>query len=326
MPNPVPGDLHVSGPLTDISVAYVMDQTRFIADQVFPNVSVTKQGDLYYKYDKGDWFRTDAQKRAPGAESVGTGWRVSTDSYYADVWALHVDVDDQTRANADSQFNLDRDATRRVTNDLLIRRDKEWISKFFGTGIWDTNITGVASGATGNQINQWNGASTTPIEDIFTQRMNMLEKTGFEPNVLVMGARVWQVLANHAQILERIKYTQAGFITEDLVARAFGVDRIIVAKATENTAVENKAGTTSFGFMAGKSVLLAYSAPNPGLMTPSAGYTFSWSGFNGSAGLGTRVKKFRIEERAADRVEGEMAFALKAVCTDLGCFYSGAVA
>jgi hypothetical protein len=324
---PTPGDLHVSVPLTNISVAYQQDASRYIASQVFPNIPVQKQSDKYYKYDKGDWFRTDVQRRGPGAESVGLGWHISTDSYFADVWAVHADVSDQTRSNADATFNLDRDSTTLVTNHLLLRRDKQWITNFFTSGVWDTNIVGVGATPSAGQVLQWNLAGSTPIEDIYAQSMNMMEKTGYMPNTLVMGARVWQILANHPEIIDRVKYTQAGFLTEEIISRAFGVERILVAQATENTMIENKTSpfVGTFSFLAGKNVLLCYSNPNPGLMQPSAGYTFSWNGYLGASAFGTRMKKFRVETRASDRVEGEMAFSLKAVSTDLGCFYSGVV-
>lgn len=324
MPNPVPSDLHVSTPLTNVSVAYIQSADRFIADRVFTNIPVQKQSDQYYKYDKGDWFRTDVQKRAPGTPSVGSDWRISRDTYYADVWAIHKDIDDQMRGNADNIFNLDRDATTFLTNQCLLRRDKEWITRYFTTGVWDTNVVGVGAAPGAGQVLQWSVANSTPIEDIYAQRIAMLEKTGYMPNTLVLGARVWQILANHAEIIERVKYTQAGFVTEELVARAFGVDRILIAYATENTA--NEFATASFSFMAGKHAFLCYSNPTPSLLQPSAGYTFSWNGYMGASAFGVRIKRFRMEENSSDRVEAEMAFALKAVSTDLGTFFQNVVA
>jgi hypothetical protein len=79
-------------------------------------------------------------------------------------------------------------------------------------------------------------------------------------------------------------------------------------------------------FQAGKHGFLCYSPPSPGLLQPAAGYNFTWRGFLGSGGFGNRVKRFRIEERAATRIEGEMSFALKPVSTDLGVFFNGLVA
>jgi hypothetical protein len=61
-------------------------------------------------------------------------------------------------------------------------------------------------------------------------------------------------------------------------------------------------------------------------MTPSAGYTFTWNGLLGSSAFGSRISRFRINEKRVDRIEGEMAFDFKVVGADLGYFFSGAVA
>ena len=45
MPQPNSTDVHVDGPLTNLSVGFKNDAKNFIADQVFPNVSVAKQTD-----------------------------------------------------------------------------------------------------------------------------------------------------------------------------------------------------------------------------------------------------------------------------------------
>jgi len=324
--NPTPSDLHVDVPLTNLSIAYFQDESKYIADKVFGNIPVQKQSDLFWRYNKGDWFRSDAQKRAPGAESVGSGWNVTTDSYFADVWAIHKDVDDQTRANADSVFKLDSDATKFVTNQLLMRRDLLWLSTFFTTSVWDTDITGVAGTPTAGQVKQWDQAGSTPIEDVYAQVINVEEQTGHAPNTMVIGTRVWQQLQNHAQIIDRVKYTKPGgaFLNEALVAQALGLDKLLIARATNNTAAEGAA--TSMSFMAGKHGFLCYTNPSPGLQTASAGYTFSWNGYMGASSFGTRIKRFRMDENAAERIEGEMAFSLKSVATDLGVFYSGLVA
>jgi hypothetical protein len=67
------------------------------------------------------------------------------------------------------------------------------------------------------------------------------------------------------------------------------------------------------GFM-----LLLYVPPAPSILTPAAGYTFSWTGYMGASALGGRIKRFRLEENASDRIEMEMAFDMKVVCADLG--------
>jgi hypothetical protein len=330
MPNPTPSLLHVDVPLTNISVGYMQDQSLYVADQVFPKVPVQHQSNLYWKYNKSEWRRTEVQKRAPSTESVGAGWRMSQDSYFAHVYALHKDIDDQLRANADSVFSLNRDATQFVTDQLLLHREIDWVSTYFASGVWDTDLDGVASGPGAGEFLQWDQAGSTPIEEITEQKIMMAEQTGFMPNTLVLGAYVEHALQHHADILDRIKYTQRGQVTREILASLFGVDRILVPMATKNTGpmMQTVAATESnavYSFTHGKNALLVYAAPSPSLMQPSGGYTFEWVGYAGSNERGLRVKNFRMELIASDRIEGEAAYDMKVVSPDVGTLFSAAV-
>ena len=332
MPNPAQSDLHVNVPLTNVSVAYLQSPTEYIANKVFPQVPVQKQSDLYWKYSKSDWRRTDVQKRAPGTESPGVGWKFDTDSYYCHVYAVHKDIDDQVRANADSNFRLDSDATKFITNQLLLKRDSDWANAYFKTGVWATDRTGVTSGPNSAQYVQWDQAGSDPIADIARYTIDFRELTGFSPNTMVVGANVMRVLKNHPDILDRIKYTQKGVVTEDLIAGLFGVGKMLVSYAT-STAVaeindaEDQDAAATYSFLANsKAALLCHTPSAPSLMTPAAGYTFTWNGYAAGNGYGIKVKSFREERIASDRVEAEMTYDMKVVAPDMGVFLASAVA
>lgn len=322
--NPTPGDVHVNRVLTQISIAYVLRESVFVAPRVFPNIPVTQQTNLYRTYERGDWFRVEAGKRAPATESRGGGWRVGTASYQAFVYAIHQDIDDQTRANADADIDLDTGATRYVTQQLMLLREQIWAATYFAAGIWGTNLTGVAAAPGANQFLQWNDAASDPIMDIQRQALIMERSTGFRPNRLVISPEVELQLLNHPDIIDRIKYTQRGQASLDLLSALFNVEEVLVPHAIVNSGPEG--GADSFGFIYGKGALLVYAAPNPSLMEPSGGYSFSWTGYVGAGPMGNRVKRFRLEQIASDRVEGEMAFDMKLVAPEVGVFFASAVA
>jgi hypothetical protein len=332
MPNPTQSDLHVNVPLTNVSVAYMQDKASFIADKVFPRVPVQKQSDLFWKYSKSDWRRTDAQKRAPGTETVGTGWKVDTGQYFAQVWGVHKDIDDQIRANADSNWSLDRDATTFVTNQLLLRRDLDWNDSYFKTGVWGKDLTGVASGPTGDQFLQWNDSASDPIVQFANLQTEFILQAGRKANTLVLGAEAITSLKNHPDIIDRIKYTQRGVVTEDLLASLFDVEKILVSYASytdvaeRNDTVEQDEAATYKFMNNSKSALLCYTPSTPSLMTPAAGYIFTWNGYLAGNNYGIRMKNFRMEHIAADRIEGEMTYDMKVVAEDMGIFLESAVA
>ena len=316
MAQPTSNDVHVDAILTNISVAYIQEQSAYIASQVFPLIPVEKQSDKYFTYAKGDWFRDEAQLRAPATESAGSGYTLATSSYSTQVYAFHKDVDDQVRANADTPLNPDRDATTFVTQRMLMRQEVQWTSDFFASGIWANDVT---------PSNLWSDyTSSDPIGDVETGKAAMLNSTGYLPNTLVLGYDVFRQLRHHPDIVDRVKYTSAENVTEDILARFFGVDRIMVARAIRNTGLEGAAN--SFSNIAGKNAALYYVAPTPGLLTPSAGYTFAWRGVSDGMGANIGITRFRMPELRADRIEAQMAWDNKVIASDLGYFFASCVA
>lgn len=325
MPQPTQSQVHVDAILTNISVAYMQRAENFIADRVFPVVPVDKQSDKFFKYDKNDWLRDEAQQRADGTESVGSGYNITTDTYYAPVYSIHKDIGDQTRANADAPINVDREAAEFVTHRLLLRRELQFVQDFMTTGVWGTDKTGVSASPTTGQTIQWSDyTNSDPIEDIEEAKSGILSVTGMEANTLVLGYDVFRTLKNHPDLVDRIKYTSSQTITEDMLARMFDIDRVLVSKSIKAT---NKEGATgAYSFTTGKTALLAHVAPNPGILTPSAGYTFTWTGVSQGLGATIGTSSFRMESLRATRVESEIAFDNKVIGADLGYFWNTIVA
>jgi hypothetical protein len=328
MPYIQPGrsDVHVNRPLTNISLAFMQSQDVFVADRAFSNVPVAKQSDLYFTYDRGYFFRDEMQKRAPGTESAGASYAVSTESYRTHVWALHKDIADQLRSNADTPIAPDREATEFLTLQALISKEKNWTSQFFVTGIWTTEVTGVAGAPAGGQFQRWDEAASTPIEDVRLGIRTVQELTGRRPNRMVVSRPVYDALVDHPDIIGRIDRGQTAgtaLVLRANIAALFELDEILVMDSIENTAAEGAANVHAF--IAGKHALLLFTPPSPGIMVPASGYTFSWTGFLGAGALGTRIKRMRMEHLESDRVEIEMAFDHKLVSAELGYFFLTAV-
>ena len=210
----------------------------------------------------------------------------------------------------------------------MIFRENNWANQFFQTGIWATDLTGIAGVNSGDNRMYWSNDASTPIEDVRAMVTAMLKATGKVPNTLVLGREVMDVLLDHPDIIDRLKYGQtAGAVAQtDLsdLAALFKIPRVFVLNAIQNTAEEGEPDVIEF-IGDSKSALLCYAAPTAGLRTASAGYTFSWNGFLGASALGSRIRKFRHELINSDRVEIDMAYAPKVVATKLGTFLDGIV-
>lgn len=323
MPNM--NDAHIDRALTNISVAYLQDASAFIADKVFRVIPVQRQSDVFYTYNKGDFMRDEAQLRGAGTESAGGDYGVeASEPYYCRKHAFHKDVTEEERANYDEPLDADRDATDFVSQKMLIRREMQWASNFFKTGVWGREIAGDTTAGV-NKAVKWDQATSNPIKDITDAAVQMASETGYKPNVLVLSPFAFNALKNHEDILDRIKYTQKGIVTADLLATLFEVDHVYVAWSVVNSAAQGAADNVNF--IMGKHALLCYSNPNPGLRKPSAGYIFAWKGLKGSGAYGNRIVRLPMDMLGlgTERIEGEMAFDIKKICGDLGVFFKDIV-
>lgn len=268
--------------------------------------------------------------RADATESAGSGVNLTTQTYSAKVYGLHQDIGAQVRSNADPAVDIDVIATRQLMQKMLIRRERIFVAKYMVPSVWGTTITGVASAPSGVQTIQWNDdANGDPISDVLLGQTTILQNTGFKPNILVLTWPVYQTLRKHPLIVDRIKYTTptfTGTITTALLAELFDVEEVLVSEAVYNSAAQGQ--TAVMAFAAGKTALLAYRARAPGLMVPTAGYCFGWTGLIANNNMGVAVYQIPMPWRGTKtvRTEAEMAFDMQIVGTDLGYFFDTIVA
>lgn len=331
---PTPGDVHVNKPLTNLSIAYMQSQDNFVARRAFPIVSSDHMSDRYYVYDVGTFNRDSMKKRAAGAETAEITHELSDTAFTCDVWGVHENVADQSVSNQDSIIDLENDAMELVSRAGLIRYEREFASTAFKDATWSLNVDGAGTrspnfdptGTAANDVLYWNNEASTPIEDIEQLIDRVGEATGYRPNVLTLGRRVWTALKHHVDIVGRVdrgQTTGTAKVTQAAVADLFEIDELQVMDAIYNSAKEG--ATTKNQYITGKSALLHYRADSPGRKKPSSGYTFVWNAYAGLPEGGARIKTFRQEENAALRVEGEIAFKMVVTGKDLGAYFKNIV-
>lgn len=313
----------VDAVLTNISVGYLQEQDTFISTKVFPVVPVSKQSGVYYKYNAEDWTRDEAQKRADTTESAGSGYEVGTDRYDADVYAFHKDVGSQLRANAESVINLDSDATKFVASRILLKQERVFVNDFLKTGVWGTDLTGSATGSGEGEFTQFDEATGDPISQFEELKDLISGVTGLDTNTLVLGKRVYSKLKNHPEIIDRIKYTSSEAVTQQLIARMLEIETVHVMRSVFNSAKEGQPKNLQYNFA--DDAWFGHVAANPGMLTPSAGYTFAWDGVSDGMGLEIGTVTIPLPLKRATRIESQSAWDNKVVAPELGVFLKGAV-
>jgi Phage major capsid protein E len=323
MPSPTISQVHIDRPLTNMTVAFLQAREAYLAASVFPTIPSPNKSDLYFEFPRQYWLANRTHKRAAGTQAARTGYKLITTQYNCERDAIGHQIPDPIRANADNPLDLDMAGTQFVAQQLMLALEIDWVAKFFAASIW----TGSSTGADLTASPTWDDAASTPIEDIRTQKRAVLQSTGFEPNCLVLGKSTFDRLCDHPDIVDRIKYGQTAggpaTANEETLAKLLGLDKIVVARAVQNTGTEEAAA--SYSFIAGTTkALLVYAAPNPGLMVPSGGYRFTWGGTGN--GQGVEVKRYRDEPLESDVIEGGIWYSHKLVSAALGAFWGTAVA
>lgn len=319
--NDLQGTIHVDTYLTTYSESYIQDSANFVAGKASSLITVVKESDKYVVYPRGYFWRDEAQVRPLGGRPVQVSYKVDSGQYLAEEWALEHTIDDRQRQNADAPIRLDENATKLLTGKQMIRADRMWCQKFFVSGAWDMEVDG-ASGA----FTPFNDISSTPLATIDDFREIIAQSTGFMPNTLVLGSGVKKALRNNPDILDRIKFTQRGSITNEILAALFEVENVIVARAVYNAAAEG--ADDDFVFIADpNAMLLAYIDPNPGLDSPTAIANFAWTGLIPGQGneFGGVIERGRDERAHSDWFQSRQAYDMRQVSQDLAVFFPNAV-
>ena len=312
---------HIDRALTNISVAYMQGDDAFIADKVFPIINVTKQSDVYFKYSKADMFRNEVQERGRGAESAGGNWNVElADPYYCRKYAFHYDITQEERVNYDKPLDVERDTTEWLSQKMLLKRELDFADKFFKTGVWSKDVQ-----ADGTTIKKWTDQMSDPVKQVNDLMLEMAEASGKKPNFAIMAPDVLYALKNHEAIMDRIKYTQKGIITLDLIASLFELDKIFVPWGIFNDGPQTPGYDelkTDMNFIYKGKMLLGYRATRPSLKQPTAGYIFAWTGLEGASSYGSRMVRIKMDQLGlgTERLEMEMAYDQKVICKDMGMF------
>lgn len=321
MPQPTSSQVWVDQLLTNVSVAYQNDE--YIADSLFPTLPVMKQSGIVPQISQSAFFRNDAKLRAPGAKSVGTGFKVdNTTTYFCPRYSIRHEIPDEVRDNAASVYDQDRLSTNLVTEQLMLTREVAFATSLFTSSVW----TGGASASDNTISVVWsNYGSSSPLTEIQGWRDTFTGSLPKEPNKFVIGRLVWTQLKYHPDVVDMLKYTTPikGPIAPAIFASMIEVDNVYVGKAIYTTSVEGTAeSAVVYSRIWGKHALLLYTPNGPQLDTPAAGYTVVWQRVPAAVQY---IKRMRDEEREIDIIEGNSYYQQKVLVSKAGAFTANVV-
>ena len=305
MAQPTPSDVHIDAALSNISIAYKND--KYVADQVFPIMPVNKQSDKYFIFTKDFWFRNSVEVRGPGSRYAEGGLQLSNTNYECINKGLSFPLPRENIENQDAAIDLETDGADWLGDQFQLDREIALAAKIMDASAWTSTTT--LSGTS-----QWSDyASSDPIANIHTGMEAVKKLIGRYPNVILLGAEVWDKLKWHPDMLDIYKHTNAAVLTREMVAKVFdGIEQLLVGDAIQNSAAEGVA--FNGGYIWPKNTLLLYVPKTPGKRIPAAGYTFVWK----QNGYQIAIEKVEERLRKRDILLADHAFDQKVVGADCG--------
>lgn len=233
----------------------------FILDSVAPTVPVSMEQGFYYKFDFGN-FTIPETIRAPRTVFKEMDWGFSEDTFKLREDGLEGRIDDRERGNVPGEIDLDVGLTRRLTNMVMLSRERRGAQALTSTSNvpYNTTLSGTA---------QWNDGTSSPSAIAATARASMRSRTGFLPNQVTLGYQVAEKLRIHPEVKE---FVEGGRPTNDDLADFFEVQRVVIAETIYNTAKAGQPEVT--GDVWGKDALFSYTTDNISIDEPSFAYQF----------------------------------------------------
>lgn len=318
----------VSARLTQYSFAYSQEADRQMAGRIFTALPVDTQFGTFAKYPKGFFLKSAMSVRPLGQEAKEVTMDMEEATYKAEEYSEQMVVDRRMRAQGLNNEQTDQAITEMLTDHAHIYQENQWASKFFKTGVWGTDLEGVAANPAAGQFLQFDQTDPDTIRTVRAFAQQMKRSTGKRPNTLVVGSDVWEVWMADPQIQELYKYVRAGLVSMDELAQVLGIPRIFMPENIHAIGNFKGNGDLPTDFIVDpKSMWMGFVAPKPAPLVPTAGIFFPWRGLLGAQANddGIVVEKWEDIARASEiqRVTG--AWGMEVIAPDLGVFFENAV-
>jgi hypothetical protein len=314
--------VHTPAFLQNVSLGFTPKD--LIADKVAPRITVNAQSNKYRVFGKNQMLVHES-RWVPGTipNAIQTRWSEGT--YFAELRKLRTPLLDTEVRNADSDLTLRTNYTQNVTNAIAISREARVATLFTTPGNYSAGNKITKAG--GSEWDQTAVVSTAqPLIDIMTLVAAVAQKAMVSISQLsviipepVYLTAIWQ----NQGILDRVKYSERGIVTYDLLAALLGVKEVIpaptmtVGPGPEVADSDVVTGFTST-YLWGDTVWVGLINQGQNEMVPSFARSFNWLAETG--GQPRQIREYRMSDEGQEGnwIECKEAVGEQIVYADAG--------
>ena len=262
--------------LTSIARGY--KNAVFIGERIFPIVETDKEGVTVPTFGKSAFVEFETQ-RAVGADSnILVREKTGSLDLVLNEHDLAAPVD--YREKAESLFNEEAKAVRRVTNGVNLKREL-----YAARLAQDPKVYRQGSVKTLAAADRWVDGKGDPIRVIEAGIETVRNQTGLRPNLMTMGASVMSLLKFHPAIQAAIGGNERKRITIEILKDLFQMDDVVIGEPVSMASMKDAQDKdkTPSDIWADNLMLHYVGKPQPGTESadenePSFGYTLRRKG------------------------------------------------
>lgn len=319
--------------LTNLSMAYFQQATRYVAKAIFPICPVQLSSARYYKFSKADLLRDNVSRKPQFGKVTPAQMGQLSDSYNCYVDQVIVGIDqianlNYQRTNAPGVADPRRAKVKFIAEQMNLHQDIVFAENFFKPGIWANEWTGGAaynkSEKTFYKFTDHNGDPIIFFDDLCTE---IERSTGRRPNRLGLGTETFNALKAHPAVVERVKFggssANPATVNEKVLAELFGIEKVVVLSSIYNAAPMGADEDMNF-ICDPKAAILAYATNTPAIDEPSAGYIFTWDMLGNGQYMPT-LQWDGEDGTHSEFIEGLFSADMKKTADDLAIFLKDCV-
>lgn len=256
--------------LTNASSMYQPE--GFISESLFPVVKVTQTTGKLAKYT-GQHLRVESSVVAGrGAFRRVEAIVRSNSTYSVDRHGLESLITKDDYRNVEKPYDAELDEVMGLTNQLFVEKEIVLATALSDTSVITQTVT--LSGT--SQFNDYDNSD--PLARFSTARLTVKTGSGMFPNCAWMDSYTMNYLRFHPQMLDNLgyKYARSGGLSDDELARALMVKKVLVSDVSYNSAAEGQTDTLASAW--GKHIWFGVCPDTAQVRQLSAGYRLEMAG------------------------------------------------
>jgi len=290
----------------------VHQEKHFVASSLLPIYGSEREVGRYPKFriGKGELLKKESQKRGATGTYNESEEQFEWDSYQTVEYGHEKRVDDVVRKQMRDFFDSDMVTAKFCMNKLMLDYEVEAAAAIMDPSVFTASAAGTA-------YTEANLATMDFPADL-NATIEALTLNGEEPNTMVISLSVYNRL-KRSKLLQTYLYghlntTQGGSnITPNLIAEAFGIPNIVVAKKSYDNAIKGKTNVVPVW---GNSYVWLGEVQGGDFMNGGCGRTIIWDA-DSEGGLFT-TDQYRDEPRRGDKIRVRSNRVIKIVNPNSG--------